>query len=239
MTNWLSLDAAPLVARSGAGVRVAVIDSGVAASHPHVGAVGRGTSLVGDDPNDVADRLGHGTAVFAAIRESAPGALLVPVRVLDRERATSARLLAEAIDWAVAAGVDVVNLSFGTTNEAHVSRFELALDAARQAGIVVVAPHSHEGTRWFPGSLQGAIGVLGDPTVPRFTVAIRHAPVRPGPRRLPLSTPDRGGPGRTEPLGRLVRGGQRDGGDLPRPGGRRSPSPRRGAPRVDCRARAA
>ncbi len=170
MTRLLSLGAAPLAGRTGAGVRVAVIDSGVAAGHPHVGDVGKGTALVGEDPHDVADRIGHGTAVFAAIRESAPGAELIPVRVLDRGLATSARLLAEAIDWAVVAKVQVVNLSFGTTNEEHRARFALVLEAARAAGIVVVAPHSQDGRALYPGSMHGAVGVVADAGVPRFAV---------------------------------------------------------------------
>jgi hypothetical protein len=171
VNGWLSLDELSFAGVVGAGIRIAVIDSGVAAAHPHVGAVARGTSLVGDDPEDTTDRIGHGTAVFAAIRESAPQAELIPIRVLDRQLATSARLLAQAIDWAVDAGAHVVNLSFGTTNEAHVPLFELSLAAATAARVVVVAPHSHDGRRWFPGSLHGAVGVVADAAIPRFAVA--------------------------------------------------------------------
>lgn len=171
MRRVLSCDSASVARMTGAGVRVAVIDSGVAPGHPHVGEVAPGIALVGEEPLDVRDRLGHGTAVFAAIREVAPHAELVPVRVLDRDRATSARVLAEAIDWAVEAGVQLVNLSFGTTNESHAARFALALDAARAAGVIVIAPHSHEGVRWYPGAMHGAVGVVADPSVPRFAVA--------------------------------------------------------------------
>jgi subtilisin family serine protease len=149
-----------------------VIDSGVAAHHPHVGAVGVGTALVGDDPADVADRLGHGTAVAAAIREKAPNAELIPVRVLDRQLATNARVLSRAIDWAVEAGVDVVNLSLGTTNEAHVPLFEQSLDRARERGVVVVSARIHAGTLWYPGALPGALGVVANDQVPRHGIGV-------------------------------------------------------------------
>jgi subtilisin family serine protease len=56
-------------------VRIAIIDSGVHASHPHVNGVAGGIAITPDgreDP-DYTDRLGHGTAVTAVIREKAPG----------------------------------------------------------------------------------------------------------------------------------------------------------------------
>lgn len=61
---------------SGRGVAVAVIDSGVNPEHPHVSraAGGVGIKLSGDVSEDFVDRLGHGTAVFAAIQEKAPEA---------------------------------------------------------------------------------------------------------------------------------------------------------------------
>jgi hypothetical protein len=56
------------------GIRVAVIDSGVNASHPHIARVDGGF------PDDYLDRLGHGTAVMAAIQEKAPDAECFVVR---------------------------------------------------------------------------------------------------------------------------------------------------------------
>jgi subtilisin family serine protease len=157
---------------TGRGVRIAIIDSGVAAGHPHIGGISGGTSLVGDDASDVADRLGHGTAVTAAIHERAPGAELVPVRVLDRQLATSARILARAIDWAVDAGVQLVNLSLGTINEAHVPLFQASVDAARERGVIVVSAREHDGALWFPGSLEGALGVVASREAPRHGVGV-------------------------------------------------------------------
>jgi len=179
VSAYLSLDHPALWAMTGAGIRVAVIDSGVAAGHPHVGAVGGGVSLVGEDPADVADRLGHGTAVFAAIHEKAPGAALLPVRVLDRQLATSARVLAQGVDWAVAAGARIVNLSFGTTNAAHIPLFEAALLNAHEAGVVVIAAHSMGETMWYPGSLHGAVGVVSAPDIARSAVSVVAPPLGP------------------------------------------------------------
>jgi len=191
MSARLSRESPLLAEMSGRGIRIAVVDSGVAASHPHVGAVGSGCALVGDDPADVADRLGHGTAVFAAIREQVPDAELLPVRVLDRQLATSARILAQAIDWAVQAGVHIVNLSFGTTNAAHLPLFEASLALAEMRGVAVISAHSNGEALWFPGSMHGAVGVVAESAMPRSAIAVvetgtgRCVTASPYPRPIP------------------------------------------------------
>jgi subtilisin family serine protease len=65
----LSIDDDRLRSRSGRGVTVAVLDSGIHAAHPHVGGIDGGISFAtSGEPDDLTDRLGHGTAVAAAIR---------------------------------------------------------------------------------------------------------------------------------------------------------------------------
>ncbi|MYJ17043.1 MAG: hypothetical protein F4106_03185 [Gemmatimonadetes bacterium] len=76
---------------------VAVIDSGVNPNHPHIGRVAGGAriKLSGDVGEDYVDRLGHGTAVFAAIQEKAPAADIHAVRVFgDRLRTRESTLMA-------------------------------------------------------------------------------------------------------------------------------------------------
>jgi subtilisin family serine protease len=73
---------APLAGLTGRNVTVAVIDSGVHPAHDHIAAdrLGPGVIVLPDgavvEGEDVwLDRLGHGTAVTAAIQEKATGAL--------------------------------------------------------------------------------------------------------------------------------------------------------------------
>lgn len=180
MIAWLS-DLSPGVVSpdrcpgaTGRGVRVAVIDSGVHPSHPHVGAVEAGVSFdaSGRRGGDTVDRLGHGTAVAAAIREKAPDAVLVPVKVFDRELRATAEALAAAIDWAVEARVHLINLSLGTTNPAHQVRLGEALVGAVRAGVGLVAAATGDDVRWLPGSLPLAIGVTVDWACPREEAAV-------------------------------------------------------------------
>ena len=145
---------------TGRGVRVAVIDSGV---HPVASTRrrgGRGVSFdaAGARGDDAVDRLGHGTAVAAAIRDKAADAEIVPVKVFDRELRATVDALEAAIDWAVGAGVHVINLSLGTANPAHEARLAAALARAGRAGVWLVAAGDHDGTRWLPGSAAGRRG---------------------------------------------------------------------------------
>ena len=147
----------------GRAVRVAIVDSGVYAQHPHVQAVAGGVSLVaGADPGDYVDRNGHGTAVTAAIREKAPAASLLAVKIFDRTLAATADDLARAIEWAAGQRVDLINLSLGTTNPSHAERLQGAVDRARRAGAAVVSAADQAGIPSLPGSLRGVISVALD-----------------------------------------------------------------------------
>lgn len=173
----------------GAGLRIAIVDSGIASGHPHVGSVEGGISLIGENRDDTSDRLGHGTAVAAAVREKLPAATLVPIRVLDAQLATSARILAEAITWAVNDGARLINLSLGTTNAIHVPLFESALALARERGALVVSASGDGLVRWYPGSLAGVVGVTADADCPRFAIATREGALGPGLAASPWPRP--------------------------------------------------
>jgi subtilisin family serine protease len=140
---------------TGRGVRVAVVDSGVHAGHPHVGLVRGGLAIAedGTELDDYVDRLGHGTAVAAAIREKAPDAELFAVKIFDRRLSTTAAVLVRAIDWANEAGMHLVNLSLGTTNIEHEPVLRAAVDRAASGGMRIVAARDDRGVRWLPGSL--------------------------------------------------------------------------------------
>ena len=159
----LTLDDSPFSGRTGAGVVVAVLDSGIHAGHPHIGDVRRGTSFVGErEASDWLDRIGHGTAVAAAIREKSPGAELVAVRVFDRQLATNVSVLADAIAWSADAGAQLINLSLGTANFANADLLAEAVDHAASRGALVISARSSNDVEWLPGSLPGVAGVVAD-----------------------------------------------------------------------------
>ena len=150
-------------------VSVAVVDSGVHPNHPHVGSVagGVGIAIDGAEHEDFVDRLGHGTAVAAAIREKAPRSVLYAVKVFDQELSTSVEALVAAIDWAVGARVRLINLSLGMANAAHVDQLRAAVERVASSGTLIVAAAADEHTQWLPGSLPGVVPVALDWNCPR------------------------------------------------------------------------
>jgi subtilisin family serine protease len=171
----LALAGEPFAGRTGRGVTVAVIDSGINAANPHVGHVAGGAwvGAEGKPGDDYLDRLGHGTAVAAAIREKAPGADLVAVKVFDRALATTADVLARGIVWAATHGARLINLSLGTTNVARESVLRAAIDDASSRGALVVSASEVDGTRWLPGCLHGVAGVQVDWACERDELEVR------------------------------------------------------------------
>jgi Subtilase family len=150
-------------------VRVAVIDSGVHASHPHVGGVAGGIGIddEGNLHDDYVDRLGHGTAVIAAIKEKAPDAEIYALKVFDRELSATGRALVAACEHALTLDVKIVNLSLGTQNTDHEAALTDVVERLCKRGAVVIAAGPHDGVRWLPGILPGVWAVTLDWTVPR------------------------------------------------------------------------
>lgn len=159
---------------TGRGVCVAVIDSGVHAEHPHVNGVSGG---VGFDPDgrehpDFVDRLGHGTAVTAAIRDQAPDADLFAVRIFDRQLSANIGVLVAAIEWAARSGMHVANLSLGSSKREHESVLRAAIATAAARHLIVVAARDDGGVMYFPGSLPGVIPVQVDWSLARKDYAV-------------------------------------------------------------------
>jgi len=136
--------------------RIAVIDSGIHAGHPHVGSVAGGVAICGDD---FVDRIGHGTAVAAVIREKIPDAELYAVKIFDRKLSTDIDTLVRAIRWCAAHEIEWINLSLGTQNDEHKALLREAVQFC-PAKIVAAAG-------WLPGNLPGVVPVELDWDCPR------------------------------------------------------------------------
>lgn len=156
-------------APTGRGIRVAVVDTGVHPGHPHVGDISGGIALDGEggESGDLIDRLGHGTAVAAAIREKAPDVELLVVKVFDRRLVTTGAALVGGIRWAASQGVHLINLSLGTTNAQHRDALADAITEAARHGAIVVSAAPQPGAHWLPGALPGVVAVDVDWSCPR------------------------------------------------------------------------
>ncbi|MBB5350732.1 F0F1-type ATP synthase membrane subunit c/vacuolar-type H+-ATPase subunit K [Haloferula luteola] len=148
----------------GAGVRIAIIDSGVVA-HPELRPATESIEIV-PFPQDLSKTHPHGTSVASVIQGQgpringlAPAAEIISIRAIDDEGQTDAYDFAAALLAAIDARVDLVNLSVGSLTGSS-----LEADAVQQAidaGIVVVAAagnDAHDHLR-FPAAYPGVISV--------------------------------------------------------------------------------
>lgn len=159
---------------TGAGVNVAVLDSGVDLAHPdladHIVAqhcFSKGDCPPGriDEGESAQDEHGHGTHVAGIItsrgavspRGIAPDAGIVAVRIMDATGSGWNSDLVAGLDWIIAnqarLNVKVVNLSLGAgqysdgcdAQDANTMLLGEAIGAVRRAGIVVAAASGNEG----------------------------------------------------------------------------------------------
>jgi len=162
----------------GAGVTVAVIDSGVSDQHPVLAdRLVAGLDLVDSSGDGTCDNVGHGTMIAGIIAGRpteasgfhgiAPDAQIMPIRVLaDRERSfdeENPRNIARAIEYAVDNGAGVINLSLTT---APIPELEEAVKYAIDHDVVMVAAAGNEGSsqpdaKGFPAAYDGVLAVAG------------------------------------------------------------------------------
>src|SRR6202050_3722336 len=130
----------------------------------------------GREEAEYIDRLGHGTAVTAAIREKAPDAEIYAVKVFHDSLATRIESLVHALDWSALNGMHLINLSLGTDNPRHEAVLSAAVDRLLGQGIKLIAAYEDSGVRWLPGSIAGVVPVVLDWDCPRDSFATSSLP---------------------------------------------------------------
>jgi subtilisin family serine protease len=150
---------------TGNKVLIAVIDSGIDTSHPEIAGF---VAASFDALNSHEPPHGHGTAMagaiiaHAALKGVAPSARILAIRAFGASRTgaegTTLTIL-KAVDWAVAHGARVINMSFTGPTDPEVAR---GLAAAHKKGVVLVAAAGNAGPKsppLFPASDGNVIAV--------------------------------------------------------------------------------
>ena len=156
-----------ITGQGGAGVDVAVLDTGVDCSHEDLA----GGCLLGANFTFDAflDGHGHGTHVAGIIGARAngkgtigvaPEATIYAVKVLGDNGSGALSWVAAGIDWAVANGVEVINMSLSASGGSFT--LEQAVNAAQAAGVLVVSAAGNSGccnTVGYPAKYSGSMAV--------------------------------------------------------------------------------
>ncbi len=175
---------------------VAVLDTGVDASHPDLdGNIVAGTSFVAGSSWS-SDSNGHGTAMAGIVAAETnngagvagvgyDGVKVMPVTVLGPDGQGRDSDIIEGVVWAADHGADVILMSFSATG--YSSALQAAIDYAWSNGVVLVAAAGNDGssTPAFPAGDRGVIGVSNTDSVrrPGRLVQLRRVRLPRRPRR--------------------------------------------------------
>jgi subtilisin family serine protease len=159
-----------VIAPSGSAT-VALLDTGVDASHPDLGGnVVPGTSILDPGANGTADANGHGTAMAGIVAASTDngagiagvgyaGVDVMPVTVLDGSGVGQDGDIISGVVWAADHGADVILMPFSSPDFSP--SLQEAIDYAWSRGAVLVASAGNDGSSapHFPSGDRGVVGV--------------------------------------------------------------------------------
>lgn len=149
----------------GAGVRVAVVDTGVDYNHPELTVVGGANTL--EDGGDYLDDNGHGSHVAGTIAGAdndqgvvgvAPDVTLYAVKVLSAYGGGSFASVIGGIQWCVENNIDVANFSLGASQGTEA--LAEAVKAAADAGVAIIGAAGNSGRAvGFPAAYPEVLAV--------------------------------------------------------------------------------
>ncbi|MEP7212136.1 MAG: S8 family serine peptidase [Acidobacteriota bacterium] len=149
---------------TGAGVSVAVIDSGIDTTHPDlIGKVVESVEARVEDkkvvfvPSDSGDSAGHGTACAGILAKLAPDADIYSLKVLGAGGLGDGQAFLAGLEYAIRKRYRVINLSLGTTKPQFFAPLHDLLDRAYQAGCIVVAAANNLPHPSFPSVFSSSL----------------------------------------------------------------------------------
>jgi subtilisin family serine protease len=148
------------------GVKVAVIDSGIDAAHPAVAGPINGYVAISEGPDGLiydttphGDACGHGTACAGIIRSMAHDCDLYSVKVLGAGLMGSGIVFAAGLRWAIENGMQVCNLSLGTTRKDFFGTLHELADLAYFRNVILVTAANNMPVASFPSVYASVISV--------------------------------------------------------------------------------
>ncbi|MBL0387693.1 S8 family serine peptidase [Tumebacillus sp. ITR2] len=150
----------------GAGIRIAVVDSGVNVHHPDLAAHSfTGVSVVEAEDGyrvseDIVDTLGHGTAVTGILKRLVPDAEIVAVKVFQEQLSANLEHLLYALQY-VLDNIDchILHLSLGVVQDSEIKRLRGLCEALTAKGVLIVSAFDNDGAVSYPAAFPEVIGV--------------------------------------------------------------------------------
>ena len=149
---------------TGAGVSVAIIDSGIDTEHPDLaGRIVESVEARLDgkrvvfESSDAGDSAGHGTACAGIVASIAPAATLYSIKVLGAGGLGDGQAFLAGLEYAINKRYRVINLSLGTTKPQFFAPLHDLLDRAYQSGCVVVAAANNLPQPSFPSVFSSSL----------------------------------------------------------------------------------
>jgi subtilisin len=172
---------------TGAGVQVAVVDTGIDPDHPALEDSVCGGVAVEYDPEaetrvrvepdePLRDLSGHGTACAGIIHSLAPEASIHSVRVLGRDMRGKAYQFAGGLRWAIDNGMRVINLSLSTSREEYYGLFHRLSDDAYFSNVILVSAVNNIPAPSYPSLYSSVISVAAHHEQDPFTYYYNPAP---------------------------------------------------------------
>eukprot|EP00050_Salpingoeca_kvevrii_P008782 m.305085 g.305085 ORF g.305085 m.305085 type:complete len:1053 (+) comp17496_c0_seq1:79-3237(+) len=168
VTSALHTSALWMRGYSGAGVSVAIFDTGLAENHPHFRHIEERINWTDEDTLE--DEIGHGTFVAGVIASSkeclgfAPDARLHIFRIFTKEQISFTSWFLDAFNYAIHKNIEVLNLSIGGPDFLD-EPFVAKVNELTAAGTIMVSAIGNDGplfgTLNNPADQSSVIGVGG------------------------------------------------------------------------------
>jgi thermitase len=160
-----------LAPKLGAGIKVAIIDTGVDLEHPGLkGVVGDKAQpphlapstdwmdFVDTDAipqevgGDLATGFGHGTGVAGIVLQVAPNAQIMPIRVLGPDGSGDVTNVIKGIEWAVNHGAKIINLSLGSSEPVEAVRKMITWASSKGVFVVASSGNTNDNKVTYPAA---------------------------------------------------------------------------------------
>jgi len=149
--------------RTGRGVKIVVVDSGVNRKHKDmIKYTFNGCNLVNEEAisSDIEDQLGHGTGVVSIIKKMSPDAEIYILKIFQDKLEVNEESLIKALEYIdECVDCDLLHLSLGLTVSGELTRLLKVCQSISRKGVCIVSAFDNNGAISYPAAFDCVVGV--------------------------------------------------------------------------------